>query len=294
MTEQERVDRANAKQRALRQRKRQQRQELLHSMNADERRAFLQAEDDEKVAQLQRLEAAAQSDGSDRVTIALDLRYDHIMNEKELSSLSKQLKFVYGSVKTMPEPFQLRLFQCSDALRSALARFSSDRWIVRWHDHEELTDVVAPSDLVYLSPDSPNVLTSLDRSKTYVIGGIVDKSRKKGATLNAAEGAGLTTARLPIQEHITERLDHILNVNTVVDVLIHFHTHGDWRRALTETLPTRKQSAVGRRALRRQQLVGRQSTSGPSGSAAEDQEKEEIIASLVQSAGRLELAGEQP
>jgi hypothetical protein len=47
----------------------------------------------------------------------------------------------------------------------------------------------------------------------------------------------VTTARLPIQEHITERLDHILNVNTVADVLIHFYTHGDWRRALTEVLP---------------------------------------------------------
>jgi Trm5-related predicted tRNA methylase len=34
-------------------------------------------------------------------------------------------------------------------------------------------------ELVYLSPDAPTALTELDATKTYVIGGIVDKSRKK-------------------------------------------------------------------------------------------------------------------
>lgn len=53
----------------------------------------------------------------------------------------------------------------------------------------------------------------------------------------AATRAGVTTARLPIQEHITERLDHILNVNTVVEVLIAFRETRDWRLALTKALP---------------------------------------------------------
>jgi len=59
----------------------------------------------------------------------------------------------------------------------------------------------------------------------------------KGATLAAATRAGVTTARLPIQEHITERLDHILNVNTVIEVLIAFQDTHDWRLALTKALP---------------------------------------------------------
>lgn len=60
----------------------------------------------------------------------------------------------------------------------------------------------------------------------------------QGATLNAASSVGITTARLPIQEFITERLDHILNVNTVIEVLISFQeTGGDWERALRLALP---------------------------------------------------------
>jgi len=33
--------------------------------------------------------------------------------------------------------------------------------------------------LVYLSPDSDNVLTDIDHDKVYVIGGLVDESVKK-------------------------------------------------------------------------------------------------------------------
>ncbi|KAI9993509.1 hypothetical protein PInf_015616 [Phytophthora infestans] len=75
----------------------------------------------------------------------------------------------------------------------------------------------------------------------------------QGASLNAATEAGITTVRLPIQEHYTERLDHILNVNTVVDVLIKFGELGDWPRALDIALPQRKRSQFGRKAIRRRQ-----------------------------------------
>ncbi|KAF1331457.1 tRNA methyltransferase, partial [Globisporangium splendens] len=226
--------------RPARERKKLARFELLHSMTVEERRQYLLAEEAQKLERQRMLEQTlSATDGVQR--LAIDLSFDAIMNDKELRSLAKQMKLSYGFVKQMATPFQLHFLNCSEPLQQLLARFSADKWRVHWHHDAHITDIAASSvsslDVVYLSPDSPNVLTALDATKMYVIGGIVDKSRKKGATLNAATSAGVTTARLPIQEYITERLDHILNVNTVVDVLISFQKTGDWAYALTHTLP---------------------------------------------------------
>uniref|UniRef100_M4BYY6 tRNA (guanine(9)-N(1))-methyltransferase n=1 Tax=Hyaloperonospora arabidopsidis (strain Emoy2) TaxID=559515 RepID=M4BYY6_HYAAE len=176
------------------------------------------------------------------------------MNDKELRSLANQLKFCYGAIKKMPEPFQLIFCNPSERLEHSLERFGASHWHVQWRrDSASVADHFEPDQLVYLSPDSPNVLNKIDPEKIYVVGGIVDKSRKKGATLNAALEAGVTTVRLPIQEYIPERLDHILNVNTVLDVLILSQGTDDWTRVLELALPQRKRSQVGRKAMRRRQ-----------------------------------------
>ena len=55
--------------------------------------------------------------------------------------------------------------------------------------------------IVYLTPDSPNPLTTLAADDVYVIGGLVDESIIRGLTFGAASTASIRTARLPIAEH---------------------------------------------------------------------------------------------
>ena len=56
------------------------------------------------------------------------------------------------------------------------------------------------SKLIYLSADSKQELSeSLDPAATFVIGGLVDRNRHRGAALSRALSLGIDTARLPLQ-----------------------------------------------------------------------------------------------
>ena len=64
------------------------------------------------------------------------------------------------------------------------------RWSGITVEHDGLEDIMARPEttlpresIVYLTADSPNVLSELEEDKSYVIGGIVDKNRYKVSSL---------------------------------------------------------------------------------------------------------------
>jgi tRNA (guanine9-N1)-methyltransferase len=96
--------------------------------------------------------------------------------------------------------------------------------------------------LVYLTADSENVITDLDSSKVYIIGGIVDHNRHKMITFNKAVKEGIAHGKLPIREH-AELGDYsnILTVNHVFDLMLHYVSNGrNWKQSIAKTLPSRK------------------------------------------------------
>ncbi|OWZ24327.1 hypothetical protein PHMEG_000645 [Phytophthora megakarya] len=218
----------------------------------------------QRVEQYQKLEEA-QLRG---VRVVVDLAFAADQTTRERHSIFKQLGCVYGYLKTCPldRLLSLHLASCSQELEAMCVQHGVLSWKLGRHV-EPLEQLYNAGELVYLSPDSENVLEQLDPSCVYVVGGIVDRSVRKvhankslavyivftflmrlpkcyqGETKAKAASHGFRTARLPLQEHFEQSgkriRTHIMNVDSVIIVLNEVVNHGDWGRAFQRAVPPR-------------------------------------------------------
>ncbi|NXY64905.1 TM10B methyltransferase, partial [Callaeas wilsoni] len=103
---------------------------------------------------------------------------------------------------------------------------------------ESYLDLFPLDAIVYLTPDSENVLEDIDPDKVYVLGGLVDESIHKQLTLRRAREQSLRTARLPIREYMVKAPNsrnyhsETLAINQVFDVLSTYYETRSWPAAL--------------------------------------------------------------
>ncbi|NXD30160.1 TM10B methyltransferase, partial [Spelaeornis formosus] len=103
---------------------------------------------------------------------------------------------------------------------------------------ESYLDLFPLEAIVYLTPDSENVLEDIDPNKVYVLGGLVDESIHKQLTLRRARQQSLQTARLPIREYMVKAPNarnyhsETLAINQVFDVLSTYYETRSWPAAL--------------------------------------------------------------
>ena len=118
---------------------------------------------------------------------------------------------------------------------------------------QHVLDLYPPDQLVLLSPDADTPLLSLDHSKVFVIGGIVDRTVHKGLTAGFAKEHGLVVRRLPVKEYAQHlglgfpgaSTRPVLSVTDVLKALVEFNRTQDWVMALTAALPSRKRRQHG-------------------------------------------------
>ncbi len=191
-----------------------------------------------------RFEASANSS----FRVCIDCPYESSMTIKEIGSLSNQIRYCYSVNKKSKHPLHLSVSSLSGQTYENLCKVEGfpDNWKDRAFQCSEqsLTEMHTDKDkIVYLTSDSENVLHELDDSKIYVIGGIVDRNRLKCAAINKANELGVQTARLPIDEHLKLCSTKVLTCNHVFEILQKFKDHKDWKKALLEVLPARKDAS---------------------------------------------------
>ncbi|CAM9953787.1 unnamed protein product, partial [Hapterophycus canaliculatus] len=214
------------------------RQRLVKEIGIDEFRKIVQNDRREKEEQRERMQAAV--DDPDSLQLVIDLNWAEGASGKELSSLAKQLCYVYNRARANSMPPRLTLTSYRSRAAEILKSAGAESWVV---DRNPLGvfDVFEPADVVYLSPDAEEALDEVVETNVYVVGGIVDRNLHKGLTLGAAEGVRARAVRLPFDEHLPEapRKYRVLTVCACVGVLMAVHAGEGWREALEKSVPRR-------------------------------------------------------
>nr|XP_039248390.1 tRNA methyltransferase 10 homolog A-like [Styela clava] len=171
------------------------------------------------------------------VHVAVDLSFDDYMTNLDLSKLRKQVSWCYKENRRSTHPVQYHICGLTERMKEGM-----DQSYVNWDVHfdDNIYKRFSKADMVYLTSDSPNVISEIKAGRVYVIGGLVDHNKHKGLTNKLAIENGLETGRLPLEEHIDMKTRKVLTVNHVFDIIVAYCELEDWKSALLRAIPSRK------------------------------------------------------
>lgn len=234
-------------------RKRQEWADKLAALPEDERSSLVQAKLDtrkERMAERnqerehtkEKLRNAMQHGQN----IVVDLEFCELMNPNEINSLVQQIMYCYAANRKAASPAHIWLTGCKGEIMSRMQKVPGfHNWLVEKEDRSYIEALhERKEDLVYLTADSEDTLQEVETSKIYVVGGLVDRNRWKGITMQKAQEQGIQTAKLPIAEHLSMTSSQVLTVNQVFEILITFLEFKDWRKSLFQVIPQRKRPEV--------------------------------------------------
>ncbi|XP_035746233.1 tRNA methyltransferase 10 homolog A isoform X1 [Egretta garzetta] len=172
-----------------------QRKKLLKQKQWEEQKDLRRQKRKEK-RQKRKLERQSKldssSEGNDRkrmrkevvpstLRLIVDCSFDELMVLKDVKKLHKQIQRCYAENRKAFHPVQFYLTSHGGQLKSNMNE--NDKGWVNWKDiqirTEHYSELMKKEDLVYLTSDSPDVLSELDEKKAYVIGGLVDHNHHK-------------------------------------------------------------------------------------------------------------------
>lgn len=181
--------------------------------------------------------------------ICFDLGWSKSMNRKEISKLASQLARIHGANKkdsNSAKIFFTNFDPQSELYQECIRKHEGfEQFPIELTSKSHL-EIFPKNELVILSPDSENVLESVELGTVYVIGGIVDETRKNKLTYDEAKRQGVRSARLPIKENLERNpesrgsLCTILSSNQVFEILLAQYELKDWEAALKRAVPPRK------------------------------------------------------
>lgn len=182
------------------------------------------------------------------VKFIMDCEFDHLMNGKEIISMSNQITRCYSAKRHCKHKVDMQISSFNKSLK---ARFDSgvsqyklwDKQLITFSENDTLEEILPEdrSKLFYLTADTDEVIETLEPGTTYIIGGIVDKNRHKNLCVNKAKELGIRVGRLPIDKYIEMNGRQVLATSHVYEICCKwFENEKDWAKAFNDVLPPRK------------------------------------------------------
>ncbi|KDR15159.1 tRNA methyltransferase 10 homolog A isoform X1 [Zootermopsis nevadensis] len=186
------------------------------------------------------LKHSKMSQSNCKVRVAIDLSFDDLMNDKEISKCVKQLLRCYSLNRRAKDPVQFYITSFDGRCKAEMQKHTGyQNWDVYFHN-ESYADVFESKDLVYLTSESHSVISSLEADKVYVIGGLVDHNSYKGLCHQIAEEKGIRHGQLPIGEFLEMKTRKVLTIDHVFEIILEVTRGKSWKEALLNVLPPRK------------------------------------------------------
>ncbi|XP_064638151.1 tRNA methyltransferase 10 homolog A-like [Lineus longissimus] len=175
------------------------------------------------------------------VKVVIDCSFDHLMNEREIISLENQIQRCYSTNRRMDQPLQLYVGSFNGKIKERMeAKVPYKSWDLILKD-EAYHEFLEKDNIVYLSSESPNVLSELEADKAYIIGGLIDHNIHKGLCHQLAEKNQINHAQLPIREFIDMKGRKVLTIDHVFEILAKFTETKNWEESFLAALPKRKE-----------------------------------------------------
>ncbi|XP_021065495.1 tRNA methyltransferase 10 homolog C [Mus pahari] len=176
--------------------------------------------------------------------LVFDMAYDDYMKPSELQNTVSQLLESEGWNRRNVDPFHI--YFCNLKIDSAYHRELVKRYREKWDKllltatEKSPVDLFPKDNIIYLTADSPNVMTTFKHDKIYIIGSFVDKNAQTGTSLAKAKRLNLATECLPLDKYLQWEIGNKnLTLDQMIRILLCLKNTGNWEEAL-KFVPRRK------------------------------------------------------
>ncbi|XP_022686504.1 mitochondrial ribonuclease P protein 1 homolog [Varroa jacobsoni] len=174
--------------------------------------------------------------------LVLDCSFEANMNRKQIASLGTLLRNTYSSNRISREPFDIIL---SDIQRGDVLDKVLDMCLPNLNSHSCLItksyatylEMFPKERILYLTPNSNNVIMKWDPEAVIVIGALVDNASGRPLTFAKALRQGVRHGKLPVGHYLPMfriNTSVSLTFHAVVDILLELKQSNDWKQAFTK------------------------------------------------------------